>query len=98
MNLFFDQIVHALTRPELVELGAPKMKGQFLVSGPMLDFVKRLIKNPTKQICWIMWKSEQLYVGLCLIRWIMLDLLNWLGFLALRPLHMGKLAPVIILL
>jgi hypothetical protein len=28
----------------------------------------------------------------------MLDLLNRPSFLALRPLHMGKLAPVIILL
>jgi len=28
----------------------------------------------------------------------MLDLLNWPNFLALRPLHMGKLSPVIILL
>jgi hypothetical protein len=31
------------------------------------------------------------------IRWIMLDVLNQLSFLALRPLHMRKLAPVIIL-
>ena len=28
------------------------------------------------------------------IRWIMLDLLNRPSFLALRPLHMGKLNPL----
>ena len=52
----------------------------------------------TNQICWMMWKYERLYARLYQIRWIMLDLSNRPGFLALRPLHMEKIGPVIILL
>ena len=33
--------MHGLTWPELVELGAPKMEGQFLASGPMSNFNKK---------------------------------------------------------
>jgi hypothetical protein len=52
----------------------------------------------TNQIRWIVWKSEQLYARLCQIRWIMLGFFNRPRFLAVRPLHMGKLTPFIILL
>jgi hypothetical protein len=34
-----------MTRPELVELGAPKMKGQFVASGPMSYFTKKTFLN-----------------------------------------------------
>jgi len=37
-NEFFSQKIHDLTWHELVELGAPKMGGQFLALGQMLDF------------------------------------------------------------
>jgi hypothetical protein len=37
---FFNQKMHDLTWPELVELGAFKMKGQFFASRPMSDFNK----------------------------------------------------------
>jgi hypothetical protein len=43
-------------------------------------------------------ESKWLYARLCYIRWIMVDLSNRPSFLALRPLHVGKLALVIILL
>ena len=39
---FFDQKMHGLTWLKLVELGAFKMKGQFLVSRPMSDLNKKL--------------------------------------------------------
>jgi hypothetical protein len=32
-----------MTWPELVELGAPKMEGQFLASGPMSNFTKNIL-------------------------------------------------------
>ena len=37
---YFNQKMPSLTRPKLVELGAPKMKGQFLISAPMSHFNK----------------------------------------------------------
>jgi hypothetical protein len=33
-----------MTRPELVELAAPKMEGQFLASRPMSYFTKKISK------------------------------------------------------
>jgi hypothetical protein len=39
-----------MTRPELVELGAPKMEGQFLASGPMSYFT---IKTFLNKVCFI---------------------------------------------
>jgi hypothetical protein len=40
--------MHGLAWPEFVELRASKMKGQFLVSGPMLDFNVFLKKTWSK--------------------------------------------------
>jgi len=43
--IFFNQKVHGLTWPELVELGAPKMAGQFLALGPMSNSINKLKKG-----------------------------------------------------
>ena len=42
-----------MTQPEVIELGAPKMMGQFLASGPMSHFKRKHFKKmiyPTKYI------------------------------------------------
>ena len=43
---FFNQQIHGMTWPTLVELGAPKMEGQFMASRPMSHFnlKKKLIE------------------------------------------------------
>jgi hypothetical protein len=89
-----------MTRPELLELGAPKMKGQFLASEPMSCFTKKTFFLFLFLFCELdsldyPLESKRFYARLGYICWIMLELLNWPSFLALRPLHMGKLAPVI---
>jgi hypothetical protein len=34
-----------MTRPELIELDAPKMEGRFLALGPMSYFIKKTFLN-----------------------------------------------------
>jgi hypothetical protein len=36
--IFYNKKMHGLIWPKLIELGAPKMEGQFLTLGPMSDF------------------------------------------------------------
>jgi hypothetical protein len=61
-----------MTWPQLVELGAPKMKGQFLASEANVSFQQKKLKVknkndffPANQICWIMWMFVWLYARLC---------------------------------
>ena len=80
--------MHGLTWPKLIELGALKMKDKCHISMIYMWFFL------TNKIRWIIWKVERLYARLCYIRWIMLDLLNRPGFLALRPLYMRNWPPL----
>jgi hypothetical protein len=43
--IFSIKKLYVMTWPELVELGAPKMEGQFLASGPMSCFTKTTFLN-----------------------------------------------------
>jgi hypothetical protein len=94
--------MYGLTWPELVELGAPKMEGQFLASRPMSNFNKIKIKNfdfffnepnPLDYV--------ETPTTLC---YIMLDQFDYARFieptwlLGPKAFTYGKLAPVIILL
>jgi hypothetical protein len=39
----YNKKIHGLTWPKFIELGAPKMEAQFLASGPMSGFKKKIL-------------------------------------------------------
>jgi hypothetical protein len=103
---FLNRKMHGLRWPKLVELGASKMEGQFLALGQcqisiiFLDKIEFFQRTKSVGLCGNLNGSMLDYarfVELCQICWIMLGFFNRPGFFALRPSHMKKLAPVIIL-
>jgi hypothetical protein len=53
-----------MTRPELVELGAPKMEGQCHIFTKK-TFLNKVSFFAANYIRWIMWKSKRLHARLC---------------------------------
>ena len=100
-----------LTRPQLQDLGPPRMEGQFVTLGPMSNFnqiwfffIKVLFWQEIDTGGWIInlngssRSTLSLSSSLLVILYISLSLYNGLDSLAPRPLHTRVLAPVILLL
>ena len=99
-----------MTRPQLQELGPPRMEGQFVALGPLSNFnkiwffIKVLFWQEIGTGGWIRnlngspWSTLSLASSLLVILYLSLSLYNGLDSLAPRPLHTRVLAPVILLL